>query len=133
MYYDIKFVIEGVEFAIETVNFMLFILQEANQVSIMAYKEALRKEQWATAWDILQNYCYMSQGELRRWVIAYGMVVTPSWIAFWVYQYLTKTYLMDLQQDLIEKIDYEIVKEGYDPNKKLDGAPFRDYWMRLQK
>lgn len=127
-----KYVIRGAEFAMETVNFMMFICQEASQVAIMAHKEAMRQKKYKTAHKALYNYAGPTNLMVRNWAFMYGMRLSPAWRAFYCYHYLTDVYIADLLYWLNEEILSEIVKEGKDPNAKIDGKTYYETWLEKQ-
>lgn len=127
-----KYVIEGAEFAMETVNFLMFIAQEANQVAIMAAREAMRQKKYKTAHKILHDYAAPTNVKVRGLALMYGIRLSPAWRAFYCYHYLTETYILNLKFRLKEEILSEIVKEGKDPNAKIDGKTYYETWLEKQ-
>lgn len=127
-----KYVIEGAEFAMETINFLMFIAQEASQVAIMAYKEALRQKKYKTAYNALEYYAVPATALVSNLVFLYGIRMSPAWRAFYCYSYLTGVYLLDLQNRLDEEIKREIVKEGKDPDAVIDGKRYYETWLEMQ-
>ena len=87
-----KYVIEGAEFAMETINFLMFIAQEASQVAIMAHKEAMRQK------NIKQHITSIMPSLLTGVIWLYGIRMSPAWRAFYCYYYLT-VYILDLNLD----------------------------------
>jgi hypothetical protein len=125
----VKYVIEGVQFAMETVNFMMFICQEASQVSIMAFKEAMRQKKYKVAQDIIHGYMARLNLDVRDWAFMYGMALSPSWKAFYCYYYCTKVYILQLEGDFYREVKKEMVKEGLNPNAKIDGKKLYVTWI----
>lgn len=126
------FIIEGVEFVMETVNFMMFICQEANQVAIMAFKEAMRQKKYKSAYKALHDYAGPTNLMVRNWAFTYGMRLTPSWQAFYCYHYCTSIYIQELGFKFHDEIFGEIVKEGKDPMAKIDGVTYYLTWLNQQ-
>jgi hypothetical protein len=127
-----SYVIEGTEFAMETVNFMMFICQEASQVAIMAYKEAMRQKKYKSANKALNQYAAPTNLMVRNWAFTYGMIMTPAWQAFYCYYYCTKIYILELGFKFHDEILGEIVKEGKDPNAMIDGKRYYQTWLEEQ-
>jgi len=127
-----KYVIQGAEFAMETIHFLMFIAQEANQVAIMAYREALRQKKYKTAYNALEYYAVPTNIMVADLVLLYGIRMSPAWRAFYCYYYLTRTYILDLSFRLEEEIKREIVKEGKDPNAIIDGKIYYYTWLEKQ-
>ena len=127
-----KYVIRGAEFAMETINFLMFIAQEASQVAIMAHKEAMRQKKYKTARKALYDYASPTNVMVRDLALMYGIRMSPAWRAFYCYSYLTTAYILDLNNRLEEEISREIVKEGKDPNAKIDGKTYYETWLEKQ-
>lgn len=127
-----KYVIKGAEFAMETINFLMFIAQEASQVAIMAHMEAMRQKKYKTAYNALEYYAVPTNAKVANLVFMYGIRLSPAWRAFYCYFYLTKVYLLDLNNRLKEEIKSEIVKEGKDPNAVIDGKKYYETWLEMQ-
>lgn len=127
-----KYVIKGAEFAMETINFLMFIAQEASQVAIMAHMEAMRQKKYKTAYNALEYYAVPTNAMVANLVFMYGIRLSPAWRAFYCYFYLTKVYLLDLNNRLKEEIKSEIVKEGKDPNAVIDGKKYYETWLEMQ-
>jgi len=127
-----KYVIEGAEFAMETIHFLMFIAQEASQVAIMAHKEAHRQKKYKTAHNALYNYAGPATAMVSNLVLLYGIRMSPAWRAFYCYSYLTGVYISDLLYWLNDEIKSEIVKEGKDPNAVIDGKRYSETWLEKQ-
>jgi hypothetical protein len=127
-----NYVIRGAEFAMETINFLMFIAQEANQVSIMAVREAMRQKKYKTAYNALHQYAVPTNAMVANLVFLYGIRMSPAWRAFYCYHYLTRVYISDLNFRLKEEIKSEIVKEGKDPNAVIDGKTYYETWLEKQ-
>lgn len=127
-----KYVIRGAEFAMETINFLMFIAQEASQVAIMAHKEAMRQKKYKTARKAIYDYASPTNAMVANLALLYGIRLSPAWRAFYCYFYLTKVYILDLSHRLQEEIKSEIVKEGKDPNAVIDGKKYYETWLEMQ-
>lgn len=127
-----KYVIRGAEFAMETIHFLMFIAQEANQVAIMAAREAMRQKKYKTAYKIIHQYAVPTNVKVRSLALMYGIRMSPAWRAFYCYYYLTRIYISDLNYRLKEEIKSEIVKEGKDPNAIIDGKRYYETWLEMQ-
>lgn len=127
-----KYVIRGAEFAMETVNFLMFIAQEASQVALMAHKEAMRQKKYKTAYNALEYYAVPTNQKVGDLALLYGIRMSPAWRAFYCYYYLTRVYILDLNYRLEEEIKREIVKQGKDPNARIDGKYYYETWLEKQ-
>lgn len=125
----VKLIIEGVQFVMETVNFMSFIAQEASQVSMMGLKEATRKKQWSIGQKIIDTTLHESVDKVWEWTLMYSMTWNPTWPAFYCYWYTAKLYNETLRLEFRTKLKKDMIADGYDPDEIIDGVPLSKWWI----
>jgi hypothetical protein len=79
--------LEAVIFTLETIQMMMFIMEETCQTASMAMGTALTNGKFELAQEIMDTTLVPSNNKLFEFVVMYAMVWIPSWNAFLCFQY----------------------------------------------
>lgn len=109
--------LEAVQFTMETIQMMMFIMEETCQTSSMAMGTALQNLKLELAEEILETTLAQSNDKLFEFVVMYAMMWIPSWNAFLCFQYcnsLNVGYLGDMLADY-----KKLTQLGKDPRDRF--------------
>lgn len=81
----VKIILEGIKYSIEVLNFTYFIYEEAIQTGIMAFNMAIDQGNTELAEEMLLEVVGPANDNMQGLVIAYGIAMVPSWMAFAMY------------------------------------------------
>ena len=112
--------LEAVIFVLETIQMMMFIMEETCQTSSMAMGTALTNGKFDLAQEIMDTTLRPSNDKLFEFVVLYAMTWIPSWEAFLCFQYcnnLNVGYLGDLMIDY-KKLQNIGKNPPYGPGKR---------------
>lgn len=108
--------LEAIIFVMETIQMMMFIMEESCQTSNMAMGMALQNLKLDLAEEILETTVGPSNSKLFEFVVMYAMTWIPSWNAFLCFQYCNSLNVGVLG-GMVE--DYKkLIKMGRDPRDK---------------
>lgn len=88
----VKQVLNGVEFAMEVIMFMMFITEESLQTGTAGCKNAILQKKYDLAQQILDEVLSPAESELYMWVILYALGLVPGWEAYYTY-WVSQRYL----------------------------------------
>lgn len=81
----VRILLEGIKYSIEVLNFTYFIYEEAIQTGIMAFNMAIDQGNVELAEEMLLEVVQPANDNMQGLVIAYGIAMVPSWMAFAMY------------------------------------------------
>lgn len=81
----VKIILEGIKYSIEVLNFTYFIYEEAIQTGLMAFNTAMEQGNTKLARECLDGVVVPANDAMQGLVLAYGIRMVPSWMAFAMY------------------------------------------------
>lgn len=109
----VQYILKGVQFTMEAINMMMFIMEETCQTSSMAMGTALNKRKYELCKEILDTTLGVSAEKLKEYTIVYAMPWVPSWSAFYCFYYMQRNNVWYLSGAYEEYLKLE--KLGIDP------------------
>ena len=82
----VKQVLRGAEFTMESIQMMLFIIEEAAQTALMAYSTALQNKKMDLAKEILDDTLIPIRDKYFEFVVLYAIPMMPNkdaWMNFY--------------------------------------------------
>jgi len=92
--------LRGVQYALEMINFTMFIAEEAEQTAISGCNMAIQNGSLFLAQRMSDEVMGLGSAKIWEVIVLYGIGFSPAWPAFYCYMLLTRHYITYIQGNL---------------------------------
>lgn len=118
----VKQVLRGAEFTLETIQMMLFIVEEAAQTGIMAYSTAIQNKRMELAKEILDDTLIPVRDLYFAFLVTYAIPIMPNSDAWMNFYTAYNIYVLDSVRNYENYV--ALINLGIEPVKQ---NPYRRY------